>query len=194
MFRLLSCLSLSLLLALTSGIAAASPDDALRAAAMAHKGGETPRALAIWQDWAARGNVDAAYNLAVIHHYGDGVPLDYAKALYWYRQAAEQGDKVSQFQIGLMYQIGQGVKADEAEAHRWFTMHRKHHLHHEHEPKMQAWRQQALALIDERDRREQLLASRSNADRVLADLKNRAGMANPSRTMTAALHEVSPVR
>lgn len=194
MFRLLSGLSLSLFLSLASYVASASPDDALRAAAMAHKGGETSHALAIWQEWAAKGNVDAAYNLAVIHHYGDGVPLDYAKAMHWYRQAAEQGDKVSQFQIGLMYQTGQGVKADEVEAHRWFTMHRKHHLHHDHEPKMVVWRQQALALIEERDRRERFLASRTSADQVLADLKNRAGMANPPHTLTAALNGGLPIR
>lgn len=61
-------------------------------------------------------------------------------ALRWYRVAAEKGDKTSQFQIGLMYQTGQGVEANAEEAHRWFTAHLKHHLHHEHDPKMQAWR------------------------------------------------------
>lgn len=99
---------------------AATADDDLRQAAKLHKGGETPQAVAIWQRWANQGNPDAAYNLAVIHQYGDGVPLDYAKAMAWYRMAAEKGDKVSQFQIGLMYQNGQGVEANQEEAHRWF--------------------------------------------------------------------------
>ncbi|KAB2923138.1 MAG: sel1 repeat family protein [Dechloromonas sp.] len=166
-------------------VAAGTADDDLRQAAMAHKGGDTARAVAIWQGWAVRGNNDAAYNLAVIHQYGDGVPLDHAAALRWYRQAADRGDKVAQFQIGLMYQTGQGVDVDEAEAHRWFTMHRRHHLHHGHEPQMVAWRQQALALIEDRDRREQRAAAQATADQVVADLRRRAGLSASPLVATA---------
>ncbi|MBL8430172.1 MAG: sel1 repeat family protein [Dechloromonas sp.] len=95
----------------------------LRVAARAHRGGETGEPVAIWKAWAVKGNIDAAYNLAVIQQYGDGVPLDYTAAMYWYRQPAEHGDKVSQYQTGLMYH-GQGVVADDALAQRWFAMHR----------------------------------------------------------------------
>ncbi|MDE2441908.1 MAG: sel1 repeat family protein [Betaproteobacteria bacterium] len=195
MFRLLSRLSLVLSLSLAAMAVGASPaDDDLRVAAKAHKGGDTAHAVTIWQSWAARGNVDAAYNLAVIHQYGDGVALDYTKALYWYRKAAEQGDRISQIQIGLMYQTGQGVLADETEAHRWFTMHRQYHLHHEHDPKLVAWRQQALALIEERDLREQLAASRASSAQVLADLKRRAGILETAPTMTARLDAPETIR
>jgi len=186
----------ALLIALSSlSVMAGSVDDDLRLAAMSHKGGDTGRAVSIWKEWAAKGHVDAAYNLAVIHQYGDGVRLDYAAVMRWYRQAAEQGDMVSQLQIGLIYQIGQGVAADEAEAHRWFTMHRKHHLHHEHDPQMVAWRQQALALIEERDRREQLTASRASSVQVLAELRRRAGLdADERPTATAALDTATTIR
>lgn len=187
------CLALCLSLFSLSSFAT-SADEEMREAAMLLRGGEAGRAVAIWEAQAARGNIDAAYNLAVIHQYGDGVPLDYAKAMRWYRQAADQGDKVSQLQIGLMYQIGQGVPVDEAEAHRWFTMHRKHHLHHEHEPKMVAWRQQALALIDERDRREQVAASRASSVQVLAELRRRAGVSSERPMETAALEPASSIR
>ena len=164
---------------------AAGVDDDLREAARLHKGGDTARAVVIWKSWAER-NADAAYNLAVIHQYGDGVALDYAAAMQWYRVAAEQGDKVSQFQIGLMYQSGQGVAADAEEAHRWFTAHRRHHLHHAYEPQMVAWRQQARALIEERDRQEQLAAARRDGDRVLAELRQRAGLAGDRSAALAA--------
>ena len=177
-------------LAATAGDA----DTDLRQAAKLHKGGETQPAVAIWKAWADQGNVDAAYNLAVIHQHGDGVPTDYAEALRWYRVAAERGDKASQFQIGLMYQIGQGVVANQEEAHRWFTMNRRHHLHHEHEPQMVAWRQQALALIEERDRREQLASSRNSSAQVLAELKQRAGISDERPTATAALAGQTSVR
>ncbi|MBS1140103.1 MAG: Sel1-like repeat [Proteobacteria bacterium] len=195
MSQMLPRLCLALYFSVASlAVLAGSADDDLRQAAMLHKGGDTAKAVAIWQDWAGKGNIDAAYNLAVIHQHGDGVRLDYATAMQWYRKAAEQGDKVSQVQIGLMYQLGQGVAADEAEAHRWFTMYRKHHMHHEHEPKMVAWRQQALALIDERDRREQVAASRASSTQVLADLKRRAGMSGERPTETAALEPATTIR
>jgi hypothetical protein len=188
MCNLLSRIGLTLVFSVFSFAAmAGNVDEDLREAARLHKGGETPVAVAIWTRWAEKGSADAAYNLAVIHQYGDGVALDYAKAMQWYRVAADKGDKVSQFQIGLMYQTGQGVAADKEEAHRWFTAHRKHHMHHLHTPQMAAWREQARALIVERDQREYAAAAKNNSAQVLADLKRRAGMESPDVVTTAAV-------
>ena len=53
-------------------------------------------------------------------------------------------------------------------------MHRRHHLHHEHDPQMVTWRRQALALIEDRDRREQAAASRQNSQQLVAELRQRA--------------------
>lgn len=166
---------------------AGNVDDDLRQAARLHRGGETTQAINLWKPWADKGNADAAYNLAVIHQYGDGVALDYSKAMHWYRIAADQGDKISQFQIGLMYQNGQGVTANDEEAHRWFTAHRKHHMHHLNTPQMAAWRDQARALLDDRDRRERFASSRKNSDQILAELKQRAGMGTEKPTTTVML-------
>lgn len=187
--------SLFLVAVTFSFMVSASPaDDDLRHAAKLHKRGETPQAMVIWQQWAAQGNADAAYNLALIHHHADGVALDYGQAMQWYRLAAEQGDKVSQVQIGLMYLTGLGVAVDEPEAHRWFTMNAQHHRHHQHDPKLLAWRQQALALIEARDLREQLAAARHTSSQVLADLKRRAGMTGEQETKTAALAATTTIR
>lgn len=125
--------------------ATARSDDAegdLRRAAKLQKNGETPTAVAIWQRWAEHGNADAAYNLAVVHQYGDGLPRDVGEALRWYRRAAALGDRISEYQIGLMYQNGDGVPVDQEEAQRWFTGHRRHHAHHEDSEQMRAWRQE----------------------------------------------------
>ena len=173
---------------------AANVDEDFRLAAKLHRGGDTNQAISLWKQWADKGNADAAYNLAVIHQHGDGVALDYGKAMQWYRVAADQGDKASQIQIGLMYQIGQGVAINEEEAHRWFTAHRKHHMHHLHTPQMAAWREQARALLDVRDRREQLAASGKNSDQVLAELKQRAGLSAERPTATAALSSETQIR
>jgi hypothetical protein len=156
-------------------------------AAKLHRGGDTAAAVAIWRRWAERGDVDAAYNLAVVHQHGDGVAKDNDQALKWYRVAAERNDTSSQHQLGLMYLRGDGVAADEKEAHRWFTLKRSHHAHHANTPRMKAWRTQAAALIQERDAREAMLASRGNGDgaKVLAELRRRAGMADPAALAAA---------
>jgi uncharacterized protein len=195
MNRFLALLTLALMLVTASLAAnAGNVDDDLRQAAKLHKGGDTVQAIAIWKGWADKGNVDAAYNLAVIHQYGDGVALDYATTMRWYKLAAEQGDKVSQFQIGLMYQTGQGVEANAEEAHRWFTAHRKHHMHHAHTPQMEAWREQARAMIDERDRRETAVAARRDGAQVVADLRRRAGMVDEQRIETATIEPATVLR
>ncbi|MGB7502252.1 MAG: tetratricopeptide repeat protein [Azonexus sp.] len=195
MNRFLALLTFALILVTISLAAnAGNVDDDLRQAAKLHKGGDTAQAMAIWKTWAEKGNVDAAYNLAVIHQYGDGVVLDYTTAMRWYKVAAEQGDKVSQFQIGLMYQTGQGVEANAEEAHRWFTAHRKHHMHHAHTPQMEAWREQARAMIDERDRREAAVAARRDGAQVVADLRRRAGIGEAQRIETANIEPTSILR
>ena len=45
---------------------------------------------------------------------------DYARALHWYRQAADQGVLEAQNNIGRLYANGWGVIQDYSEAMRWF--------------------------------------------------------------------------
>lgn len=176
MSKILSSLLLACLLGGAGTAIAAAYDQEMREAARLLRGGETARAAAIWQRWAAQEQADAAFNLGQIYLYGDGVGRDEALALSWYRRAAELGDKPAQLQVGLMYLNGQGVAADPEEAQRWFTQHRRHHLHHEQSAQMQAWRQQAAQLIEQRDHRENLLAGRRDGARVVAELRRRAGL------------------
>ncbi|WP_172600067.1 tetratricopeptide repeat protein [Sulfuricystis multivorans] len=165
-------------------------------AAKLHFAGETAAAVQIWKKWAEQGDVDAAYNLAVIHQHADGVAYDPAQALAWYRIAAERGDKAAQYALGQMYLKGEGVAADEAKAHEWFTANRRHHLHHLHTPQFQQWRKQAQALIEERDRREAFVRSRQNDAQILADLQRRAGIGAAQSAVAArielAAHVNSP--
>ena len=51
---------------------------------------------------------------------GRGVPEDDAKAVYWYRKAAEQGIAKAQSNLGLMYDNGEGVSEDDAKAVYWY--------------------------------------------------------------------------
>lgn len=153
----------------------AAESTATRDAAKLHRAGNTAAAIAIWQPLASQGDVNAAFNLGTIHQHGDGVAKDPGQALKWYRIAAERGDRESQSRLGAMYLNGEGTAKDEKEGWRWINEHRVAHLHHDHHPQMQAWRQQAAKLIDERDRREAFAASRRDSARMMAELKRRAG-------------------
>ena len=45
---------------------------------------------------------------------------DYAKAVKWFRKAAEQGNADAQLNLGFMYNRGQGVLQNYAEAVEWY--------------------------------------------------------------------------
>lgn len=157
-------------------LSAAAPSASFADAAKRHRAGDTAAAMAFWVPLAQKGDANAAFNLGTIHQHGDGVARNPTEALKWYRIAAEKGDRESQSRLGAMYLNGEGTPKDEKEGWRWINAHRLAHAHHDHDPQIQAWRKQASELIAARDMRENLLASRRNGDKVLADLRRRAGM------------------
>jgi hypothetical protein len=52
---------------------------------------------------------------------GEGVPQDDAKAVHFFRKAAEQGDEEGLYQLGVMYAKGRGVKQSDIEAYAWWV-------------------------------------------------------------------------
>ncbi len=58
---------------------------------------------------------------------GLGVPEDYAKAVNWFREAAEQGNAKAQTNLGFMYVLGQSVPQDCTQAHMWFSLAASRH-------------------------------------------------------------------
>lgn len=60
----------------------------------------------------------AAAQMATGNAYG--VPQDSARALTYYRTAAENGDAYAQDNLGLMYFTGQGVPQDYVQAAHWY--------------------------------------------------------------------------
>ncbi len=82
----------------------------------AYKAGDYKTAVELWTPYAAEGNVNAQYAIATIYYEGKGIDQDYAKALYWYKQAARQNDPKANAQIGLMYCKGEGVLRSYKEA------------------------------------------------------------------------------
>ena len=50
----------------------------------------------------------------------NGKTQDYAKAVKWYRMAADKGDADAQHNLGYCYYFGEGVTQDYAEAVKWY--------------------------------------------------------------------------
>ena len=48
--------------------------------------------------------------------------MDPAKALMWFRKAADQDHPYAQLHLGYMYEAGKGVRQDEKEAEKWWRM------------------------------------------------------------------------
>ena len=70
--------------------------------------------------WAEQGNAVAQSNLGIIYQWGQGVPEDYKKSVYWYSKAAEQGHTAAQSNLGIMYASGKGVPEDYKKSVYWY--------------------------------------------------------------------------
>lgn len=179
-------LSIPLILPGVGGTVSASELEAkYRAAATAHQQRDYARSLPLWHHLAEQGLLNAQFNLGQIYYFGDGVVQDYPLAMQWFKRAAEQGDKAAQAYVGSMYLRGDGVPADATEAHRWFVMNREHHRHHDHDPTLNAWREQARALLWQRDMAASFARSQRDGERLLAELQRRAVPASPDRASSA---------
>ena len=70
---------------------------------------------------AAAGDAIAERRLGMAYYRGEGVPLDYAKAVAHLARAVDMGDAESAIRLGKMYEYGMGVAADDASAAKWYT-------------------------------------------------------------------------
>ena len=85
---------------------------------IAHK--NFPEALRLAQEAAANGGIFANNILGLMYMEGNGVQVDYSKALAYFTKAAEHGDPFTQVHIGSMYFYGKGVQQDYTQALGWF--------------------------------------------------------------------------
>ena len=66
-----------------------------------------------------QGYIKAAEFLGAVYFWGQGVAIDYERAMAAYKVAAETGDAYTQFQLGGMYYEGHGVAVDYKQARAW---------------------------------------------------------------------------
>jgi hypothetical protein len=57
-----------------------------------------------------------------MYRFGNGVPVDYAEALKWFRKAANQGQATAQWRLGGMYYYGHGVPQNYVRAYMWWNL------------------------------------------------------------------------
>ncbi|MGH6880337.1 tetratricopeptide repeat protein [Hypericibacter sp.] len=108
------------ILALTVGApmqpARAGMDEA--AEALAH--GDWAIAFREMKPLAEAGNPDAQYKLGWMYHRGDGIPVDYSSARFWFEKAAAQGQPDAELELGDLYAHGQGVMKNLTTAADWY--------------------------------------------------------------------------
>ena len=69
-----------------------------------------------------KGDEKSAFYLGSIYYYGDGVFIDYTKAMYYFEIAANRGSLAANFMIGLMYAEGHGVDKDLKKTVKYFDI------------------------------------------------------------------------
>ena len=69
---------------------------------------------------AEQGDAAAQHKLGVMYDNGEGILVNKAEAVKWYRKAAEQGHEGAQIRLALMFRHGWGVSKDVAEAEKWY--------------------------------------------------------------------------
>ena len=82
--------------------------------------GNNAKAVEIFKDLAAGGDLRAQFKLGLMYIKGQGVPQNYTEGAQWFRKVAEQGDAAAQFNLGTMYYLGNGVPQDYSEAAKWY--------------------------------------------------------------------------
>lgn len=83
---------------------------------------EATRRLAQLTD-LARQDTRAAFDLALRHFRGDGVPRDSYQALQWMRSAGDRGHAEAQLALGRLYLSGlEEMGPDPAEAEKWLSL------------------------------------------------------------------------
>jgi len=69
---------------------------------------------------AAGGDIEAQYQLGLHYAHGEGISVDIATAVGWYRKAAAQGHRDAQLALGRALATGTGVPKDLAAALYWY--------------------------------------------------------------------------
>lgn len=71
---------------------------------------------------AVAGDVEAAYEIGRLYHFGQYGARDYGEAYRWYSKAAARGHTKAQVGLASLYAAGQGVTQDYFRAAEWYRL------------------------------------------------------------------------
>ncbi len=71
-------------------------------------------------------DAEVQFHLGLKFASGTGAAQNYAKAVEWYRKAADQNHFLAQFNLGMMYAYGQGVARDAVQSRMWLDKAAQH--------------------------------------------------------------------
>lgn len=94
-------------------------DAAFEEASEAYRRQDYASAFAAFSTLANGGDARAQTVVAIMHKYGESVPVDISAAFNWYRKAAMQGYPPAQYNTGVMLAEGNGVTQNLAAAKTW---------------------------------------------------------------------------
>jgi TPR repeat protein len=57
-----------------------------------------------------------------VYYFGQGVPQDYARSLYWFEKAADQGCFGAYAAVSSLYRDGKGTSVDLGKAYMWLNI------------------------------------------------------------------------
>jgi len=84
---------------------------------------DLPQAVRLYEEAADRNSAYAANWLGYYYDNGEaGLPVDYDRAIAYFRLAAEQGSTTGYYNLGSMYEGGRGVEEDLQAAHDYYQL------------------------------------------------------------------------
>src|SRR4051812_18867425 len=86
----------------------------------AYERGEYATALKELSVDANKGLEKAQNYLGLMYENGNGTPVDFSKAMSWYRKAADHGFAPAQTSVGYLLEEGKGLPRDYAQALEWY--------------------------------------------------------------------------
>lgn len=95
-------------MAMISGLAAPAMAGQLEDGVSAYERRDFATALQLWQPLANAGNAAAQDRIGRLYADGEGVALNAARAVDWFRKAAEQGNVDAQWRLAMYYLRGDG--------------------------------------------------------------------------------------
>ena len=98
---------------------AAPADQEFRKGLSAYHGGRFNEAMQLWLPLAGREDAPAQAGIGFMYYRGLGVAVDYPKAAFWLRKAAQHGQPEGQMMLGTLYFYGRGVEQSYVWSYAW---------------------------------------------------------------------------